>query len=145
MGDDGEEVGLQAESQYEQDETARTRVLKAVHPVLMVREMESSLAFFSQIGFLRLFGATEDNPYYAGVRRDDVELHLQRHDDEPWRYHIDRPTYRIIVSDVDALHSEFRRCDPVLDLTDVIDTAWGTREFHLRDPDGNGLQFYQDF
>ena len=23
------------------------------------------------------------------------------------------------------------------------DTPWGTREFHVRDPDGNGLQFYR--
>jgi hypothetical protein len=23
------------------------------------------------------------------------------------------------------------------------DTPWGTREFHVLDPDGNGLQFYR--
>ena len=28
--------------------------------------------------------------------------------------------------------------------TGVSDTAWGTREFHVRDADGNGLQFYRD-
>jgi len=32
----------------------------------------------------------------------------------------------------------------LVDRTDVTDTNWGTREFHVRDPDGNGLQFYAD-
>jgi hypothetical protein len=30
------------------------------------------------------------------------------------------------------------------DRTAVADTGWGTREFHVRDADGNGLQFYRD-
>jgi uncharacterized glyoxalase superfamily protein PhnB len=32
----------------------------------------------------------------------------------------------------------------VVERTEVWDTSWGTREFHVRDPDGNGLQFYAD-
>jgi hypothetical protein len=31
----------------------------------------------------------------------------------------------------------------VLERTEVRDTSWGTREFHVRDPDRNGLQFYR--
>jgi uncharacterized membrane protein YfcA len=38
----------------------------------------------------------------------------------------------------------FRALDANLDWTDVRDTTWGTREFHVRDPDSNGLQFYRD-
>jgi uncharacterized glyoxalase superfamily protein PhnB len=30
------------------------------------------------------------------------------------------------------------------DRTEVTDTTWCTREFHVRDPDGTGLQFYAD-
>jgi len=119
-------------------------VLRDVHPVLMVRDVEASLSFFAQLGFSRTFGATEDNPNYAGVRRDAVELHVQWHDQEQWRYDVERPTYRFVVNDVDALHAEFQRSVPTLPLTHVMDTDWGTREFHVRDPDGNGLQFYQD-
>ena len=43
--------------------------------------------------------------------------------------------------DIDALSDEF---GSLPDRTAVSDTAWGTREFHVRDPDGNGLQFYRD-
>ena len=110
----------------------------------MVRDVAASLSFFARLGFSRSFGATEDNPNYAGVRRDAVELHLQWHDEEQWRYDVDRPTYRFVVDDVDTLHTEFQRCAPALQMTPVMDTDWGTREFHVLDLDGNGLQFYRD-
>ena len=119
-------------------------MLKAVHPVLMVRDIEASLSYFARLSFSRVFGDTEENPNYAGVRRDAVELHLQRHDEEQWRHEIDRPTYRFVVDDVDALHAEFQLCDPAIAMTQVFDTNWGTREFHVRDLDGNGLHFYRD-
>ena len=48
---------------------------------------------------------------------------------------------RFPAHDVDALSEEFAG---VVDRTEVTDTSWGTREFHVRDPDGNGLQFYAD-
>lgn len=119
-------------------------MLEAVHPVLMVHDVRASLSFFVRLGFSLAFGASKENPHYAGIRRDSVELHLQWHDEEQWRYDIDRPTYRFVVSDVDALHTEFQRNDSALQMTQVMNTAWATREFHLRDPDGNGLQFYRD-
>jgi uncharacterized glyoxalase superfamily protein PhnB len=76
------------------------------------------------------------------VRRDGVELHLQWHDAvEEWTG--DRPTYRFVVADVDGLHREFRAAGVRENIRPVADTAWGTREFHVRDPDGNGLQFYR--
>jgi len=77
------------------------------------------------------------------VRRDGVELHLQWHDASEWNYAGDRPTYRFLVEDVDRLSTEFEKV-PNLDRTPVRDTAWRTREFHVRDPDRNGLQFYRD-
>lgn len=63
----------------------------------------------------------------------------------PWHDSVgiagDRPVLRFPVDDVDVLSDEFG------DLPDRIavgDTGWGTREFHVRDADGNGLQFYRD-
>jgi hypothetical protein len=53
----------------------------------------------------------------------------------------DRPNLRCPVDDVDALSHEFGELP---DRTAVSDTASGTREFHVRDEDGNGLQFYRD-
>jgi catechol 2,3-dioxygenase-like lactoylglutathione lyase family enzyme len=118
-----------------------TVTIRSVQPVLMCSDVRASIAFFERLGFECVFGPSPDGNY-AGVRRGDVELHLQWHDENHWRHRIDRPTYRFVVEDVDGLHSEFRESG--LEVKSVFDAAWGTREFHLRDPDGNGLQFYRD-
>lgn len=118
-----------------------TATIRSVQPVLMSSDVRASIAFFERLGFERAFGPSPDGNY-AGVRRGPVELHLQWHDAEHWRHRIDRPTYRFVVEDVDDLHAEFRARG--LPVKPVFDSPWGTREFHLRDPDGNGLQFYRD-
>lgn len=118
--------------------------LQAVHPVLMVRSVSRSIAFYEQLGFVLAFRDRPADPLYAGMRRDAVELHLQWHDAKEWDYPNDRPTYRFVVQDVDGLAEELRAMDARLDRTEVRDTEWGTREFHVRDPDSNGLQFYRD-
>lgn len=120
-----------------------TRLL-AVHPVLMVRDVAAALRFHARLGFTPCFRDSEEHPRYAGARRDGVELHFQWHDAAEWDHPVDRPTYRFPVDNVDALHAEFEAAGLSGEMTEIRDTPWGTREFHLRDPDGNGLQFYRD-
>jgi catechol 2,3-dioxygenase-like lactoylglutathione lyase family enzyme len=116
--------------------------IDAVHPVLMARDVSASIRFYRQLGFDSIFCDSPVDPKYAAVRRDAVELHLQWHDAQDFSAG-DRPVYRFLVPQVDQLFAEFAAVLPRLDLTDVRDTAWGTREFHVRDPDRNGLQFYR--
>ena len=118
--------------------------LQSIHPVLMVRDLALAIDFYERLGFRVSFQDAPEHPLYAGLRRDDVELHVQWHDASEWDHPTDRPTYRFQVEDVDGLHAEFSDDLQLADCTPVTDTAWGTREFHLRDPDGNGLQFYRD-
>lgn len=120
--------------------------LNALHPVLMVRDVPASLRFYARLGFATAFtdtGTNTDDPQYAGVRRDDVEMHLQWHDAREWDFPNDRPTYRLLVDDVDAFARELDAEGGAFDRTAVMDTSWGTRELHVRDPDGKGLQIYQ--
>jgi len=117
--------------------------LEAVHPVLMVRDISASIRFYRRLGFELVFTDSEADPKYAGVRRDGVELHLQWHDAKDFSTG-DRPTYRFLVQQVDELSAEFAAGDSGLDRTEVRSTSWGTREFHVRDLDRNGLQFYRD-
>jgi catechol 2,3-dioxygenase-like lactoylglutathione lyase family enzyme len=117
--------------------------LVAVHPVLMVRDVTRALEFYARLGFRLVFRDDTEHPRYAGVRRDEAELHLQWHAESAWQHSGDRPTYRVVVDDPDGLSQELEAI-PGLDRTPVSATAWGTREFHVRDPDGNGLQFYRD-
>jgi len=117
--------------------------LTAVHPVLMSRDVPVSVRFFERLGFRLDFLDDPQAPRYAVVHRDDVELHLQWQGNEQWEGTRDRPTYRFLLADVDGLFAEFQQDGAHFDMTPVRDTAWGTREFHVRDPDGNGLQFYR--
>lgn len=128
-----------------------TPELEAVHPVLRSTDVERSIAFFVGLGFQPLFRDELASPRYAGVGHGEIELHLQWHDPAEPQPEGDLPTYRILVADVDALYADFAERG-ALDAdgagaespwTRPGDTPWGTREFHLRDPDGNGLQFYR--
>lgn len=124
--------------------------LRSVHPVLMARDVTDSVRFFQQLGFTLLFQDAPEHPKYAGVQRDNVELHLQWGDPAQWDHPTDRPAYRFIVDDVDGLYGEFVGSGRIIAAPGTggpwavpADTLWGTREFHLRDPGGNILQFYR--
>ena len=110
-----------------------------VEPVLMVRDVSRALAFYAQLGFEEVFRDDDHTPMFAMVARDGACLAMQWHDYEGVAG--DRPVLRFPTRDVDALSVEF---GGIVDRTGVTDTTWGTREFHVRDPDGNGLQFYAD-
>lgn len=123
--------------------------LLAVHPVLMCNDVAASTRFYAALGFALLFQDQATAPRYAVVAREGVELHLQWNDISALPLGIDRPVYRFLVADVDALQAEFaaagidsaaRSSSPY---ASARDTPWGTREFHLHDPAGNGLQFYR--
>lgn len=130
--------------------TSEAPRLLAVHPVLMSRDVSASIRFYRELGFALAFQDRPVDPRYAGVARDGVELHLQWQDAAQWAHPIDRPTYRFLVEDVDALYASFRRAGLLSEpppggspWSAPGETPWGTREFHVLDPDGNGLQFYR--
>lgn len=121
-----------------------------IQPVLVAHDVMDSVAFYRKLGFALAFQDSASNPKYAGVVRDDIEIHLQWADPGQWAHPTDRPAYRFLVSDVDALHKEFVASGCVNPATTQgspwaapADTPWGTREFHLWDPGRNSLQFYQ--
>lgn len=130
-----------------QGTTAR---LLAVHPVLGASDVQASIKFFVDLGFAIGFLDDPVSPKYACLVRDDVEIHVQWNEVPGTIGLQDRPVYRFLVQDVDALFKEFSaRNKSVLAAASETpwhapaNTPWGTREFHVRDPNGNGLQFYQ--
>ena len=127
-----------------------TSKLQGVHPVLASSDLAASVEFYRGLGFALSFQDNPDQPKYAGVTRDGVEIHLQWADSEQWAYPTDRPAYRFVVTDVDAIYEEFVESGRINSSTSQgspwaapADTPWGTREFHLRDPSQNSLQFYR--
>jgi catechol 2,3-dioxygenase-like lactoylglutathione lyase family enzyme len=126
-------------------------IFQAIHPVLQASNVEAMVRFYRNLGFAVVFQDAPTDPKYVGVSRDQVGLHIQWADSEQWAYPIDRPAYRFVVADVDAIYQEFVasgavRSDPSQASSPWAspkDTPWGTREFHLRDPSQNSLQFYR--
>src|SRR5512143_2289460 len=115
-------------------------------PILDVRDVEKALRFYvERLGFQVEFRYEKDPGNYAGVYRDDVHLPMQwQHPGEFERGTAGRLRFRIRVDNPDSLFEEFRVKGVLNEGTTVTDTAWGTREFGFRDPDGNGLIFYRD-
>jgi hypothetical protein len=125
-------------------------VLQGVHPVLASMDVTGSLQFYGRLGFTLAFQDQPSEPRYGVVRRDGVELHIQWAGPDQWAHPVDRPAYRIIVSDVDAIYKEFVGSGSISAQTSQgspwaapADTPWRTREFHLRDPSQNSLHFYR--
>ena len=121
--------------------------LEAVHPVLMSSDPSRSVLFFARLGFTVAFQDRPASPSYVAISKDGVTLHLQWQDSLQWACAHDRPTYRFLVQDVDGLFEAFQSAGAIASSSSPWaapgDTAWGTREFHILDPDGNGLQFYR--
>ena len=124
--------------------------LQAVHPVLGASDVAELVQFYQSLGFAVVFQDAPLNPKYVAVKRDGVELHIQWADKGQWAYPIDRPALRFVVSDVDEIYGEFIESGRIRPDASQgspwaapADTPWGTREFHLRDPSQNSLQFYR--
>src|SRR5207237_10018398 len=115
------------------------QMVQRVEAMLNVPGVPASTRFYACLVFVEKFRDVPDSPMLIIVSRDDAVLALQWHDFVGIAG--DRPNLRFPVDDVDGLSDEFGELP---DRTAVSDTAWGTREFHVRDTDGNGLQFYRD-
>lgn len=119
--------------------------LKHIHPVLPVKNVTEAIRFYTQnLGFKLHFKDPGDDPKYAGVGRDAIEIHLQWHAAAEWDKGLDRPLLRIYVEDVDSLFEAFQTKAIFHKNTALRNTAWGTREFGFYDLFGNGLIFYRD-
>jgi uncharacterized glyoxalase superfamily protein PhnB len=125
-----------------------------VIPVLPVHDLGTSVKYYvERLGFTFAFGDREGSPLpdssgapgYAGIRRDGVELHLQwQHASEFTLGTVGLAMLRIRVANADELHEEYRKTGVIDEQHEIRTTSRGTREFHVRDPDGHGLTFFQD-
>lgn len=116
--------------------------IQQVHPVIMSSNVSKTIHFLSTLGFNVNFQDNPEEPTYAGMSRDSVEVHIQWNDLSELPAGMDRPTLRFVVDNVDELAEELtKKGVPGIEPSS---TPWGTYEFHLQDHDGNGYQFYVD-
>lgn len=119
--------------------------LHQIHPVLPVQNVLAALFFYvNKLGFEIAFADDPKAPTYAGVRRDDIEIHLQWHDAKEWETAVDRPMLRIVTQNIESLFREYQTKEVFHESTALMETAWKTKEFAFYDLYKNGLTFYQE-
>lgn len=121
----------------------KTLQFLAVHPVLPVRNIGKAIKYYTEkLGFGSVFQDDENDPKYAVIVRDEVELHLQWHHEEDFET-VEKLALRFYIQDVESLFEEYKDKDVFHNRTALQDTHWGTREFAFFDLDSNGLFFYR--
>ena len=119
--------------------------LHQIHPILPVQNVVEALSFYvNKLGFKIAFADDSKKPTYAGVRRDNIEIHLQWHDVKEWGSSLNTPMLRIVTQNIESLFEEYKTKNVFHNDTVLKETAWGTREFAFYDLDKNGWTFYQD-
>jgi catechol 2,3-dioxygenase-like lactoylglutathione lyase family enzyme len=119
--------------------------LREVNPVIPVRDMALTLAYYEEkLGFGRAFDNADDpdGPIdYAGVQRDGLTLHLQAMSEGEGPT---MPLIRIRVDNIEPLYEEYAAMGVVAPGGHLEAKPWGTREFGLYDPNSAALIFYED-
>jgi catechol 2,3-dioxygenase-like lactoylglutathione lyase family enzyme len=117
----------------------RLRMLIQVQPILGTRDVERAIEFYvEKLGFQIAFRDGSVPTNYAGMRRGEVEIHVQFQ----FEHEMQTTRLRFFVENADALYAEYVQKKLAIE-GGMRDTPWGTREFALYDPDGNALTFYQ--
>ncbi len=113
--------------------------LNSLIPMLPVRSMPASVAFYLKLGFS--VEQKNDSWRWAMLSFGDCRLML----DESINVHPDLPRTSVLYlypEDIHAYHEQLR--SKGLDVPDLKTTFYGMSEFRINDPDGNRLWIGQD-
>ena len=104
-------------------------------PILPVNDIGRLRAFYESLGF----AAGYSFGFYEILRRDNLVVHIEQHDDLVPAANRSSCYWR--VPDADALYQEFAvlglPSEGIPCLTRPFDESWGMREFQIKDPAGN--------
>ena len=118
--------------------------LRAISPVVPVRDVAASAAFYARhLGFEPAFLA--DDTSYAGVVGVAMPSRYNASEsEEALRATANNISFYIEVEDLDALWAAVEASQPTTRVRAPEDKPWGLREFHIQDLDGCLLRFGQD-
>ncbi|ENN87964.1 hypothetical protein RHSP_49916 [Rhizobium freirei PRF 81] len=124
--------------------SAEPPVFKSIIPILFVRDVTASAAFFREkLGFSEDF-LHGSPPFYGAVSRDGIWIHLRLVYVPYFAAAAAKEKSLILasieVSNVQGLFEEFKQRD-VEFAQPLMKQAWGGTDFHVRDPDGNVISF----
>jgi len=119
-------------------------VLKSVVPILFVRDVPASAAYFHRTLGFEIDFLYGEPPFYGSVSRGEVCLHLrfvrQPNFTELAAREVSLILASVEVSDVRALFEEVERRGAEI-TQPPTKQAWGGTDLHVRDPDGNVISF----
>jgi uncharacterized glyoxalase superfamily protein PhnB len=109
-------------------------------PILRIFDEPKAVAHYVDfLGFAEVFRHqfAPDLPWYIGLERDGIRLHLSEHagDGSPGA------SVRIEVDDVDALAALLNAKKYRYSRPGVVEQPWGSRDMTIADPFGNRLTF----
>jgi len=111
-----------------------------VQPILGSRDVAKAVAFYvDRLGFTLAFGDPSVQVTYVGLRRDNVDLHMQFQ----YEHEMGTTRLRLLVDNPDALYAEYQAKGVLHEGARLADTPWQTREFAIYDLDRNALTFYR--
>jgi catechol 2,3-dioxygenase-like lactoylglutathione lyase family enzyme len=123
-------------------------------PALPVRDIGRSVEFYrDKLGFTLV----HQEAVFALFRRDTAEIHLWAASDEGWRtrggsspvvsgaesFIAGTASCRVEVEGVDELYRELQRVGILEAGAQPRDQWWGSREFHVKDPDNNLITLFE--
>lgn len=110
--------------------------LQSVTPLIPAgRDLAAALAFYTaQMGFTIVWQSES----MAGIARDNIAFNLVVNESREWA---ENASFSIGVSDLDGLYAEYQQVQAQVGPLEM--KCWGRREFHLIEPSGVCLQFYQ--
>ena len=128
-------------------------------PGLPVKSIEKSVKFYKEkLGFEII----SESYNYGVIKRDEVEIHLWLASNKNWMWknillflkpvRIGSESFlagtqscRFRVDDIDTLYNEIKGHDILHKSSkEVLFTSWGTKEFSVKDLNGNLLTFYEE-
>ena len=107
-------------------------------PVLVVQDIVRSTEHYRDAFGFRIEFIYGEPPYYAGVERDNVVIHLQAARET--KRQPGHGAVNIFVTGVDALYQELK-ARGARTLNEPKDYPYGMRDFDVADLDGNQLSF----
>ena len=115
--------------------------LTSLAPQFLVDDLDRSITYYEKLGFI--FGEPWDG-FYAIGQLDGLELHLKeapKNDD--WRRHRRVNEHLDAAAGVDGIEAFYDRCtaNGIRIIKPLTETAWGTKDFYVEDPDGYILCF----
>lgn len=121
-------------------ETVKGR-LTSFAPQLLVDDLDRSITYYKKIGFI--FDEPWDGFYTIGLL-DGLELHLKEAPKNPSELQHRRDNEHLdVAGGVDGIEAFYERClaNGVAIIKPLAETAWGTKDFYIEDPDGHIISF----